>query len=79
MFDITTDRISLISIHSSKGLDFDMVYLLGIDHINPTEDLRDKLQTLIYVATTRAKYRLVIPYVEESEYIRRMKNCLPKK
>jgi superfamily I DNA and RNA helicase len=77
MFDITTDRISLISIHSSKGLDFDLVYLLGIDHIHPTDDLRDKLQTLIYVAMTRAKYRLVIPYVEESEFITLMKTCLP--
>ncbi|MFZ2088112.1 MAG: hypothetical protein WAU47_06020 [Desulfobaccales bacterium] len=26
MFDITTDRVSLISIHSAKGLDFDLVY-----------------------------------------------------
>ncbi len=79
MFDITTDRISLISIHSSKGLDFDLVYLLGIDHIHSTDDLRDKLQSLIYVAMTRAKYRLVIPYVEESEFIKRMNECLPTK
>ena len=77
MYDITTDRVSLISIHSSKGLDFDLVYLVGIDHIRPTEETRDSLISLLYVAMTRAKYRLVIPYVEETELIGRMKTCLP--
>jgi hypothetical protein len=75
-FDVTTDKISLISIHSSKGLDFDLVYLLGVDHINLTDSLRKNLVTLLYVAMTRAKHRLVIPYVRESELIRRMKDCL---
>jgi ATP-dependent exoDNAse (exonuclease V) beta subunit len=32
---------------------------------------------VVYVAMTRAKYRLVIPYVEETELIARMKSCLP--
>jgi len=70
MYDITTDRVSLISIHSSKGLDFDLVYLIGIDHIHPTNENRKTLINLLYVAMTRAKYRLVIPYVEETELIK---------
>ena len=73
MFDVTTDRVSLISVHSSKGLDFDLVYLLGMDHIHPTDQTRENLVTLVYVAMTRAKYKLVIPYVEETEFIRHMK------
>ena len=77
MFDVTTDRVSLISIHSSKGLDFDLVYVIGIDHIHTTDATRGRLVPLIYVAMTRAKYRLVIPYVEETELIRRIKECLP--
>lgn len=76
MFDVTADRISLISIHSSKGLDFDLVYLVGADHIHPTRKDWKNLTTLLYVAMTRAKYRLVIPYVEETELIRRMRHCL---
>ena len=75
-FDVTRDRVSLISIHSSKGLDFDLVYLLGVDHINLTHALKKNLITLLYVAMTRAKHRLVIPYVRESALIRRMKDCL---
>jgi ATP-dependent exoDNAse (exonuclease V) beta subunit len=77
MFDVTTDRVSLISIHSSKGLDFDLVYVIGIDHIHTTDPARGRLAALVYVAMTRAKYRLVIPYVEETELIRRVKDCLP--
>ena len=75
MYDITTDRVSLISIHSSKGLDFDLVYLVGIDHIRPTEHTKEALISLVYVAMTRAKYRLVIPYVEETDLIKRIKGC----
>jgi len=29
------------------------------------------------VAVTRAKYRLVIPYMEETEFIEQMKRCMP--
>ncbi|MFH1481151.1 MAG: 3'-5' exonuclease, partial [Pseudomonadota bacterium] len=76
MYDITTDRVSLISIHSSKGLDFDLVYLVGIDHIPLTEATKETLISLVYVAMTRAKYRLVIPYVEKTDLITRMKRCL---
>jgi len=68
--------VSLISIHSSKGLDFDLVYLMGIDHIKPTNENRKSLISLLYVAMTRAKYRLVIPYVKETEFMARMKKCL---
>jgi superfamily I DNA/RNA helicase len=77
MYDVTTDRVSLISIHSSKGLDFDLVYLVGLDHIRATEETRQNLVPLIYVAMTRAKYRLVIPYVEETELIEGIKRSLP--
>jgi hypothetical protein len=76
MYDVTTDRVSLISIHSSKGLDFDLVYLVGLDHIHPTEETRQTMVSLVYVAMTRAKYRLVIPYVQETELIGRMKKCV---
>ncbi len=76
LFDITTDRVSVVSIHSSKGIDYDLVYLLGMDGLNPTEATRDQLTRLAYVAMTRAKYRLVIPYVHESDFIGGMKGCL---
>jgi len=74
---VTTDRVSLIGIHSSKGLDFDLVYLVGLDHIHARETSKQNLVSLVYVAMTRAKHRLVIPYVEKRDLIRRIKGCLP--
>ena len=52
------------------------MYLVGVDRIIPTDETRDRLIRLLYVAVTRAKYRLVIPYMEETEFIARFKNCL---
>jgi hypothetical protein len=78
LFDMRADRVALISIHSSKGLDFDLVCLVGADRIRPSNRTRKDLITLVYVAMTRAKYRLVIPYVEETELIQRMKSALPE-
>jgi len=46
-------------------------------HPDDIEDLKTAI-SLVYVAMTRAKYRLVIPYVEETELIKRIKKCLSK-
>ena len=62
---------------SAKRLDFKLVYLKGVDRIIPKDETRERLTRLLYVATTRAKYRLVIPYVNETEFIGRLKKCLP--
>ncbi len=76
MYDGATDQVALISIHSAKGLDFDLVYLVGMDRIHPVAKNRKRLISLIYVAMTRAKYRLVIPYVEETGIIEKMKGSI---
>ena len=78
MFDITTDRVSLISVHSAKGLDFDLVYLVGVGHIIPTVSNRVYLTGLLYVAITRARHRLVIPFVEKTEFIEKLITCNTK-
>jgi hypothetical protein len=77
-FDITTDRVSIVSIHSAKGLDFDLVYLVGVDHILPTAETYPYLTRLLYVGLTRAKHRLIIPYIDETPFIQKMCNCLPQ-
>ena len=76
LYDVTTDRVTLISIHSSKGLDFDLVYLLGGNQIAPSKTLSNAELDLFYVGITRAKHRLVIPYCWESEFIVRARKCL---
>jgi len=59
------DRLNLSSLHSSKGREFEVVVMFGIDEgrlprANPTEkDLRESRQ-LFYVGLTRAKSELHI-------------------
>jgi superfamily I DNA/RNA helicase len=57
-------------------LEFDLVYLIGVDRIRPTAKTRAALTALVYVGITRARQRLVIPYLRESDFIRRMDDCV---
>lgn len=60
--------VNIMTMHASKGLEFDIVYLVGIeDHIIPSqrsleEDPKniDEERRLFYVALTRAKQKLII-------------------
>ena len=67
-------RLTLTTVHSAKGLEFDTVILLDcIDDVFPAHSAVEKWKTgmeeemeeearLFYVACTRAKKRLIIPY-----------------
>ena len=65
-------KISLMTMHASKGLEFKIVFLAGIeDNIIPSaraleEDSRniDEERRLFYVAITRAKEKLFINYAD---------------
>jgi DNA helicase II / ATP-dependent DNA helicase PcrA len=60
-FDPIADRVSLLTIHSAKGLEFDVVFVVGCEegllpHIasQSTRELEEE-KRLFYVALTRAK------------------------
>lgn len=76
LYDVTTDRVTLVSVHSAKGLDFDLVFLLGGKQLAPSGALSAPELNLCYVGITRAKHHLVIPYCRESEFIVRVRACL---
>ena len=65
--DVNDERVSLMTIHSVKGLEYDYVFIVGMEeglfpHINCLES-RDELEEerrLAYVAITRAKKKLFI-------------------
>ncbi|MDR1439509.1 MAG: UvrD-helicase domain-containing protein, partial [Clostridiales bacterium] len=66
-FEDEDDRISLMTIHSAKGLEFDTVFLIGAEEgvfpgiraITNSEQLEEE-RRLCYVAITRAQKRLCI-------------------
>jgi len=67
-YDVTTDRVAVSTIHSLKGFDYTAVFVLGLDWLSPggrwTED---QIRKIAYVAVTRAREQLFIPYCRENE------------
>lgn len=70
---IDTDRVKLMTIHQSKGLEFDTVFITGLtEGVFPNhrsirerrQDGEEEERRLMYVATTRARNML---YLSESE------------
>lgn len=68
------NRLNLLTLHSTKGLEFPRVYIVGVENqIIPgwraiQEDRNDEIQEarrLLYVGMTRAKHRLVLTHAEQ--------------
>src|SRR2546425_6979968 len=71
--EVAPDRVNLLTLHSTKGLEFSRVYVVGVeDHQIPGyRESRDNRQAeiqearrLLYVGMTRAQERLVLTRVE---------------
>jgi len=63
------DQVTLMTIHAAKGLEFDLVFLVGLEEsifphsrsLNSAHELEEE-RRLCYVAMTRAKKQLVLTY-----------------
>jgi DNA helicase II / ATP-dependent DNA helicase PcrA len=70
-YDYQADKISLLTMHSAKGLEFDYVYLIGFEQgyvpLKKAEDEVDleEEKRLLYVALTRAKKGLYLLKTEQ--------------
>ncbi len=65
----TTNAVTVMTMHASKGLEFDVVFAVGLslrsnvrDEQDPEEKDAEKMR-LLYVAMTRAKRRLYVPLI----------------
>ena len=76
---ITDETINLMSIHASKGLEFDYLYVIGLEEgFFPLGDADiEEERRLAYVAITRAKKELTLSFVE-SRYIRGQRSRVSK-
>jgi DNA helicase-2/ATP-dependent DNA helicase PcrA len=67
----STDKVSLMTIHAAKGLEFPYVYVVGMEEnlfpsiqsLNSRSDLEEE-RRLFYVAMTRAEKRLFLSYAD---------------
>ncbi|MCB9091916.1 MAG: UvrD-helicase domain-containing protein [Halobacteriovoraceae bacterium] len=68
-------QITLMTLHSSKGLEFDTVYMVGVEEellphkrsIIEDQDLSEE-RRLCYVGITRAKKHLILSYCKERKF-----------
>jgi superfamily I DNA/RNA helicase len=69
--ELDEERVNLLTLHSTKGLEFSRVYILGTDDAGFTRDDRKskdqivELRRLMYVGMTRTIDRLVLTCAEE--------------
>jgi hypothetical protein len=77
-YDITTDRVTISTIHSAKGLDYSVVLLLGLDYLTPKGWTEEQITNLVYVGITRARYRLILPYINPTPIVERLQSALHK-
>ena len=69
---IHSDKVSLVTFHSSKGLEYRVVAIPGVGFLpSPRESESDEVR-LAYVAMTRATERLIVTCDRESVFVRRL-------
>jgi DNA helicase-2/ATP-dependent DNA helicase PcrA len=84
--DKDPDKVTLMTIHMAKGLEFNYVYIVGLEEdlfpsqmmLSSRADLEEE-RRLFYVAITRAKKRLVLTYALTRYRFGRLKNCEPSR
>ena len=71
--EVAPDRINLLTLHSTKGLEFSRVYIVGLEDyqipgVRETKENRqaeiEEARRLVYVGMTRARDRLLLTRVE---------------
>lgn len=77
------DEVQLMTLHASKGLEFPVVFLMGLEEdILPHKTLGTDVseeRRLFYVGVTRAKERLIITRAKERRKYGRMKASAPSR
>lgn len=84
--DKDPDKVTLMTIHMAKGLEFKYVYICGLEEdlfpsqmmLSSRADLEEE-RRLFYVAITRAQKRLFFSYALTRYRFGRLKNCEPSR
>ena len=71
-YEESTDRLTLMTVHAAKGLEFEAVYVVGLEEdFFPHTFSMDSLDSieeerrLLYVGMTRARKRLFLSYARK--------------
>lgn len=84
--DDDNDKVTLMTIHMAKGLEFKNVYIVGMEEdlfpsqmmLSSRADLEEE-RRLFYVAITRAESKLILSYATSRYRFGRLKSCEPSR
>ncbi|MEQ9439086.1 MAG: 3'-5' exonuclease [Cyclobacteriaceae bacterium] len=84
--DDDPDKVTLMTIHMAKGLEFPYVYVVGMEEdlfpsqmmLASRQDLEEE-RRLFYVAITRSMKKLILSYALTRYRFGRLKNCEPSR
>lgn len=84
--DNDPEKVTLMTIHMAKGLEFKYVYIVGMEEdlfpsqmmLSSRADLEEE-RRLFYVALTRAQKRIFLSYALTRYRFGRLKNCEPSR
>ncbi|MCS7173748.1 MAG: UvrD-helicase domain-containing protein [Armatimonadetes bacterium] len=85
-YDETQDRVTLLTLHAAKGLEFSVVFLCGLEeglfpHSRSLEDPRqlEEERRLAYVGITRARERVYLTYTQQRTLLGRTTVSVPSR
>ena len=84
--EVSNERVSLMTVHMAKGLEFPIVYVLGLEEnlfpsimsINSREEVEEE-RRLFYVAMTRAERSLTLSYCNQRFKWGNLTECEPSR
>ena len=76
--DISSGNVKMMTFESSKGLEFQIVYIVGLEDLPRHGRGLTSEERYAYVAVTRAQERLHILYMRETDIIRRCRAALDR-
>jgi DNA helicase-2/ATP-dependent DNA helicase PcrA len=83
-FDPRADRVSLLTLHAAKGLEFPVVFIVGLEEgvlplywSEPEESVLAEERRLFYVGMTRARDRLILSRAERRMWRGKLRRLEP--
>jgi hypothetical protein len=75
-FDWTQPSVKLVTLHSSKGLEFPIVFVAGLQRMPVKDEPLEEAMRLLYVGMTRANQELILSAHGDSAVVRRVRSAL---
>jgi superfamily I DNA/RNA helicase len=70
------DSVKVVTMHSSKGLEFPVVCIPGIGALLHKDSSEEEEARLLYVAMTRATHELIMTHGEQSRFADKVRKAM---